>query len=128
MGSRIVANVFFIEDRAESRAIIYGAGSAGIQLAVALNHSPEMKPICFIDKDPSLHNTFVGGLKVLSPDKLEKMINKNKVDEVLIAMPSVSRASLQSLLKEIEQYAIKVRVLPGVAELAQGKVLSLIHI
>jgi len=121
-GSRIVANVFFIEDRAESRAIIYGAGSAGIQLAVALNHSPEMKPICFIDEDISLQNTFVGGLKVLSPDKLEKMINKNKVDEVLIAMPSVSRASLQSLLKEIEQYAIKVRILPGVAELAQGKV------
>ena len=120
--SRIVANVFFVEDRAESRAIIYGAGSAGIQLAVALNHSPEMKPICFIDKDLSLHNTFVGGLKVLSPDKLEKIISKNKVDEVLIAMPSVSRASLQSLLKEIEQYAIKVRILPGVAELAQGKV------
>ena len=122
VGSRIIANVFFIEDRAESRAIIYGAGSAGIQLAVALNHSPEMKPICFIDKDLSLHNTFVGGLKVLSPDKLERMINKSKVDEVLIAMPSVSRASLQSLLKEIEQYAIKVRILPGVAELAQGKV------
>ena len=122
VGSRMVANVFFIEDRAESRAIIYGAGSAGIQLAVALNHSPEMKPICFIDEDLSLQNTFVGGLKVLSPDKLEKMISKNKVDEVLIAMPSVSRASLQSLLKEIEQYAIKVRILPGVAELAQGKV------
>jgi len=122
VGSRIFANVFFIEDRAESRAIIYGAGSAGIQLAVALNHSSEMKPICFIDKDLSLHNTYVGGLKVLSPDKLEKMISKNKVDEVLIAMPSVSRASLQSLLKEIEQYAIKVRILPGVAELAQGKI------
>ena len=58
----------------------------------------------------------------MSPDKLERMISKNKVDEVLIAMPSVSRASLQSLLKEIEQYAIKVRILPGVAELAQGKV------
>ena len=81
-----------------------------------------MKPICFIDEDLSLQNTFVGGLKVLSPDKLERMISKNKVDEVLIAMPSVSRASLQSLLKEIEQYAIKVRILPGVAELAQGKV------
>ena len=37
-------------------------------------------------------------------------------------MPSVSRFSLQSLLKEIEKYSIKVRILPGVAELAQGKV------
>jgi len=121
-GSRVIANVFFIEDLAESRAIIYGAGAAGIQLAVALNHSSEMKPVCFIDKDPSLHGTYLGGLKVLSPDRLEKIIRKNKVDEVLIAMPSVSRFSLQSLLKEIEKYSIKVRILPGVAELAQGKV------
>ena len=121
-GSRVIAKVFFIEDLAESRAIIYGAGAAGIQLAVALNHSSEMKPVCFIDKDPSLHGTYLGGLKVLSPDRLEKIIRKNKVDEVLIAMPSVSRFSLQSLLKEIEKYSIKVRILPGVAELAQGKV------
>ena len=122
VGSRIMANVFFIEKSAESRAIIYGAGSAGIQLSVALSHSQEMKPVCFIDKDPSLHDTYVGGLKVLAPDGLEKMISKNKVDEVLIAMPSVSRSSLQSLLREIEQFSIKVRILPGVAELAQGKV------
>ena len=122
VGSRMIANVFFIENTAESRAIIYGAGSAGIQLAVALNHSSEMNPVCFIDKDPSLHGTYVGGLKVLSPENLKKMIKRNKVDEVLIAMPSVSRSSLQSLLREIEQYSIKVRILPGVAELAQGKV------
>ena len=49
VGSRMMANVFFIENTAESRAIIYGAGSAGIQLAVALNHSSEMNPVCFID-------------------------------------------------------------------------------
>ena len=122
VGSRIIASIFLLEDVAESRAIIYGAGSAGVQLAVALNHSSEMKPICFIDQDPSLHNTYVGGLKVLAPHGLEKMIRRNKVDEVLIAMPSVSRSTLQTLLKEIEQYSIKVRILPGVAELAQGKV------
>ena len=76
----------------------------------------------FIDKDSSLHNTYVGGLKVLAPNKLEKMVTRGKVDEVLIAMPSVSRSSLKSLLREIEKYSIKVRILPGVAELAQGKV------
>ena len=122
VGSRMIANVFFVQNTAESRAVIYGAGSAGIQLAVALNHSSEMNPVCFIDKDSSLQGTRVGGLKVLSPESLKKMIKRNKVDEVLIAMPSVSRSSLQSLLREIEQYSIKVRILPGVAELAQGKV------
>ena len=48
---------------------------------------------------------------------------RGKVDEVLIAMPSASKLTLRSLLKEIENYSVKVRILPGLAELAEGKVL-----
>jgi FlaA1/EpsC-like NDP-sugar epimerase len=82
-----------------------------------------MQPIAFIDKNPSLHNTFLGGIKILAPHKLEKLALKKKVDEVLIAMPSASKGTLRSLLKDIEKYSVKVRILPGLAELAQGKVL-----
>ena len=46
-----------------------------------------------------------------------------KVDEVLIAIPSASKGTLRALLKEIENYSIKVRILPGLS-LAQGKVLA----
>ena len=38
-------------------------------------------------------------------------------------MPSASKSTLRSLLKEIEKYSIRVRILPGLAELAQGKIL-----
>ena len=38
-------------------------------------------------------------------------------------MPSASKSTLRSLLKEIENYSVKVRILPGLAELAEGKVL-----
>ena len=90
VGSRILASTYFSEDIAESKVVIYGAGSAGIQLAGALKHSSEMKPIAFVDKNASLQNTLLGGIKVLSPDDFHKMISRKKVDEVLIAMPSVS--------------------------------------
>jgi FlaA1/EpsC-like NDP-sugar epimerase len=123
VGSRLMAHTYFSEAIAESRVIIYGAGSAGIQLATALKISQEMHPIAFIDKDKTLHNSYVGGLKILPPSALKKIVEKNKVDEVLIAMPSASKSVLRSLLKEIEDYAVKVRILPGLAELAQGKVL-----
>ena len=122
-GSRLMAQAYFSESQIESRVIIYGAGSAGIQLATALKVSAEMQPIAFIDKDKSLHNSYVGGLKILPPSALEKIISKNKVDEVLIAMPSASKSVLRSLLREIEGFSVKVRILPGLAELAQGKVL-----
>ena len=104
------------------RQIIYGAGSAGIQLAEALKVSKEMQPIAFLDQNPKLHNTSLGGIKILAPKKLGSLVRKNRVDEVLIAMPSASKHTLRSLLKEIEEYSIKVRILPGLAELAQGKI------
>ena len=121
--SRLTAN-FYLSDRlSEKRVVIYGAGDAGIQLASALRVSKEMQPIAFIDSDSSLHGTYLGGIKVLHPKKLERFALRGKVDEVLIAMPSASKSTLRNLLKEIENYSVKVRILPGLAELAEGKVL-----
>ena len=102
--------------------IIYGAGAAGIQLASALRVSSEMEPVAFVDNDKSLHGTFLGGLKILILKKIEKLSQKKKIDEVLIAMPSASKTVLRGLLKEIEEHSIKVRILPGLSELAQGKI------
>ena len=123
VGSRLIANYFFSDHISGNRVVIYGAGAAGIQLAGALRVSSEMRTIAFLDNDPSLQNSYLGGIKVLHPRKLENLASKGKVDEVLIAIPSASRKKLSSLLKEIENFSIKVRILPGLAELAQGKVL-----
>ena len=122
IGSRLWAHYFFSE-RSDKRVVIYGAGSAGMQLAGALRVSSEMQPIAFLDKNTSLHNTYLGGIKVLHPKKLQRLVARNKVDEVLIAMPSASKSSLRILLKEIEKFSVKVRILPGLAELAQGKIM-----
>ena len=121
--SRLTAHYYLLDRVSEKRVVIYGAGSAGIQLASALRVSKEMQPIAFIDSDSSLHGTYLGGIKVLHPKKLERFALRRKVDEVLIAMPSASKLTLRSLLKEIENYSVKVRILPGLAELAEGKVL-----
>tara|TARA_Y100001935_G_scaffold216608_1_gene188416 strand:- start:3024 stop:4613 length:1590 start_codon:yes stop_codon:yes gene_type:complete len=122
IGSRLIAYLVFSDRSSGKRVIIYGAGSAGIQLSEALRVSHEFKPIAFVDSDERLHDTFLGGLKVLPPKKLRKLIARNEIDEVLIAMPSVSKSTLRSLLREIESFSIKVRILPGFAELVQGKI------
>ncbi len=123
VSSRLAAHSYLADRVSEKRVVIYGAGDAGIQLASALRVSKEMQPIAFIDSNSSLHGTFLGSIKVLHPKKLERLALRGKVDEVLIAMPSVSKSTLRSLLKEIENYSVKVRILPGLVELAEGKVL-----
>ena len=122
IGARLWAHYAFSERSSEKRVVIYGAGSAGMQLAGALRVSSEMEPIAFIDSNESIHGTYLGGLKVMHPRKLRRLIVRKKVDEVLIAMPSASKSILSSLLREIETHSVKVRILPGLADLAQGKV------
>ena len=120
---RLIANFFLSEVSSPIKVAIYGAGSAGMQLAGALKVSSEMQPVAFLDANQSLHDTFIGDLKVLHPNKLRQLVKRNKIDEVLIAIPSSSKSVLKTLLEEINNYSVKVRILPGLTELAQGKVL-----
>ena len=104
------------------RALVYGAGDAGIQLVSALEYSKEYYPIGLIDDSKELQGNQIRGLDIYSIDNIGDVINKFKVDEVLIAMPSASRTSRLAIIDKLEPYPVLVRMLPGVAELAEGKV------
>lgn len=101
--------------------VIYGAGSAGVQLATALSFSSEYKPIAFLDDDLSLRNQHVSGFKVYQFMNLGNLIEKYNVTEVLLALPSVTRQERNKIVSNLEPYPVHVRTLPGIAEMAQGK-------
>ena len=102
--------------------IIYGAGSAGRQLADALLQSTEYKPIAFIDDDKDLISQHINGIKVYSIDSIELLVQKYSVDEAFLALPSASRRRRNEIINFLEPYPILIRILPGVSELAQGKI------
>ena len=103
------------------RALIYGAGNAGVQLVSALSHSSEYKLVAFIDDAKGLQGNHILGLKVYSSNTISNLINSLRVDEILIAMPSVSRSRKFNIINSLESYPVLVRILPGVEELAEGK-------
>lgn len=102
--------------------VIYGAGSAGRQLATALNHSGGYKAVGFIDDDETLHGLEMGGLTVFGPDDLSWLIRKKKVRQVLLATPSVSRNRRIELVNWLEPFKLEVRTVPGIADLVSGEV------
>ena len=102
--------------------LIYGAGGSGVQLVSALRHSPEYKLVGFIDQAKGLQGNHILGLKVYSANAIGDLIKRLKVDEVLIAMPSASRSRKFEIINSLEPYPVMVRMLPGIAELAEGKV------
>ena len=101
--------------------MIYGAGSAGRQLSIALTQSAEYKPVAFIDDNTELQRQSINGIIIISRDHLESMIETKNVTEVLLAIPSLNRAQRNVIIDFLEPYAVLVRSLPGVSELAQGK-------
>ena len=126
-GSRMAARWFFLDlDRAsqtiKNNVVIYGAGSAGRQLLTALQQSSEYRPVAFIDDKHELQRQSIGGAEVVSADDIENLISKYKITEVLLALPSVSRVRRNEIINLLEPYPVMVRSLPGVSELAQGKI------
>ncbi|TBU85564.1 polysaccharide biosynthesis protein [Pseudomonas dryadis] len=105
-----------------SRVAIYGAGSAGNQLAAALRMGRVMRPVAFIDDDPNIANRVIAGLRVYSPKHIQQMIDETGADEILLALPSASRTRRREVLETLEQYPLHVRTVPGFMDLASGRV------
>lgn len=104
------------------KALIYGAGDAGIQLATLLSADRQTSVVGFIDDASRLHNQSIKGLKVYSADNLDDLVNQTKVAEILLAMPSVSRGRRREILSTLEPLPIQVRTLPDIAAIASGKI------
>ncbi len=104
------------------RVLIYGAGSAGRQLAGAMANSREMQVLGFLDDDPRLHGQVLNGLQIFNPDKLTKWVGRLKVSVVLLAMPSASRQRRNEILEMTRLAQVAVRTLPGMMDLAHGRV------
>lgn len=104
------------------RVLIYGAGSAGRQLAAAMNNSHEMRVVGFLDDDDRLHGHVLNGQPIFSPADLPSLVVSLKVSDVLLALPSMNRKRRIEILEQIRVAHVSVRTLPSVTELAQGKV------
>ena len=102
--------------------LIYGAGSAGRQLAEVLGASQDTRVAAFVDSDRSLHGSVIGGIRVWSPERIEDLVGKFQVDEVLLAIPSADRGRRNEILERIRPIGVSVRTLPGLLDLAHGRV------
>jgi len=109
-------------DREALKVAIYGAGAAGNQLLSALQMSQSMRPVAFVDDDKSLVGRVIGGVKVYSPQDIRRMIDAKGVRELLLAIPSASRARRREILADLERYPLHVRSIPGFMDLASGRV------
>jgi FlaA1/EpsC-like NDP-sugar epimerase len=104
------------------KILIYGAGSAGRQLAAAMVNSHEMQVVGFLDDDKRLHKQILNGQPIYNPAKLADLVSTLEISDVLLAMPSTSRKRRNEILNGFKGVPVLVRTLPDINDIAQGKV------
>ena len=113
---------FLRQDNNLPKVAVYGGGAAGNQLVAALRMGKVMRPVAFIDDDDGIANRVIAGLKVYKSKDIDKLIEDTGATEVLLAIPSASRARRREILTALEAYPVHVRTIPGFMDLASGRV------
>ena len=125
--SRAVARVWLAgrsgaSSTSEGRLLIYGAGEAGVQTASGLGIGNRFFLLGFIDDDPAKVGHSINGLDIMSTTRIADIVELMGVTDILLAMPALSRARRNEIIAQLGKLPVHVRTLPGLADLASGKV------
>lgn len=103
----------------EKKVLIYGAGDLGDAVVRSLLHpGSEYLPIGFIDDDPrkigkKVHNLSIFGSRA----DLPKIIKRNKIKEIIIAINTIPPDWLSNLVKECRNYHVFCRIAPKMSDM-----------
>ncbi len=130
-GSRFILRTFngvtptFRKTEGVRNAMVIGAGEAGSMVIQEFKKHPDlrMKPVAIIDDDTNKHGMSIHGVKVLGARQVipETVLRKN-IKEIIIAMPSIDRHQIRDIVDICSKTKCKLRIVPGVYELLDGKV------
>lgn len=104
------------------RVVIYGAGASGVRLLEALRREADCIPVGFIDDSPSLVGQRIGNLKVYRVAKLRRLIERDQIKEVLLALPDRQRRERREAIKALAELPVRVKTMPSMEDIASGRV------
>lgn len=101
------------------RVAVFGAGAAGVQLAAALRHAGSHSVELFLDDEPRLWRREINGIAIQPPQILRE--RRGDVDQVLLAIPSLSRSQRRRIVDDLQPLGIPVLQVPSVEEITSGR-------
>lgn len=124
-GWRVYQNATLKKKNGLRKALIIGAGDCGSLIAKELIRDPksEMEPVGFIDDDKKKYNHQVLGIPVLGGrERIVEAIEQYDIDEIIIALPSVSRMEIARIIEICKSTKAKLKIIPRIADLIHGNV------
>jgi FlaA1/EpsC-like NDP-sugar epimerase len=125
---RYAARIFFVRRKLISstnfakfnRVLIYGAGSAGRELATTLKANQEYTIVGFIDDDFRLNGGSINGLPVFDSSNVKQLVKKKNVNSILLALPSASQSQRNLIIKNLSHCNVRVCTIPSLSNLVSG--------
>jgi len=129
-GARFIARTVYerplrgFRPRSDARGLlIVGAGDGGRLVLREILRNPELrlKPVGFVDDDPTKRRLRIDGVRVLgTTGELARILDEAEPDEVTIAIPSAPGILRANVVRACRERGIPVRTLPTVFELLQS--------
>lgn len=121
---RIFRDSYLQQSVNKKRTLIVGAGSAGTMVVRQLksNNDAELLPIGFIDDDVRKHKLDILGVPVLGGvKKIESAVKELAIENIVIAIPSLSKKELNKIFQECAKTNAKTQILPMLEDLMTGR-------
>lgn len=112
-------------DETYHRAMIIGAGEAGLVVIKELKKSLEAKadPICVIDDNPNKWGRLMEGIKVVGGrESILSAVKTYHIDQILFAIPTASMEDKREILNICKDTGCELKSLPGIYQLTNGEV------
>lgn len=111
-------------DSKDRRVMIIGAGAAGVMVLKEYRYSKELhnNVVAFVDDDFNKIGSKINGVKVVANIKdIPNAVKKCSIDEIVIAMPSVSKKVISEIVEICSSTKCDLKILPGIYEFIEGK-------
>ena len=109
----------FGNNSTQIKVAIYGAGEAGAQLCASLKTNRKYKIVNFFDDNKKLWNRELMGIPIYAPSEINK--SNNKIDQLLISIPSLTRNRRKEILESLEGRGITILQIPTLEDISSGK-------
>jgi len=101
--------------------MMIGAGEAGRLLITEINNNPTNFGNyirCVIDDDKNKIGTYIRGIPVVGSRKdIYFYCEKYGIEEIIIAMPSITKEKLSLIVDECQKTKVNIRILPNVSDM-----------
>jgi FlaA1/EpsC-like NDP-sugar epimerase len=124
---RIAVKVLYVElknpGKVSKRAIVYGAGESGLitKQAIERDSRSNTEVIAFIDDNVHKQGKTLDGKSIFSRHKLDELYASGKVDEVIIAIPSLDAKMKADFISRALQAGVHVSNIPPINQWIGGQ-------